>query len=106
MQLFSCKIFLWSVDSGGKAAITVTTTLALLSSVKITVAARTPPLAAVARPPTSSASPDGKASPIPHGASEVCGGKLAECQSTGCWQDAPRFGGQKDVWSAAQLNTA
>jgi hypothetical protein len=33
--------------------------------------------------------------PNPSCVSEVCGGKLDECNSTGCWQDAPRFGGQK-----------
>ena len=33
--------------------------------------------------------------PNPSCVSEVCGGKLEECNSSGCWQDAPRFGGQK-----------
>ena len=33
--------------------------------------------------------------PNPSCVSEVCGGKLEGCNSSGCWQDAPRFGGQK-----------
>ncbi|MBN8991298.1 MAG: hypothetical protein J0H42_23870 [Rhizobiales bacterium] len=33
--------------------------------------------------------------PNPSCVSEVGGGKLAESKSTGCWQDAPCFGGQR-----------
>lgn len=31
----------------------------------------------------------------PNCVSEVCGAKLAECRSTGCWQEASAYGGKQ-----------